>query len=114
MPVIIIVFTYFGHILQNLLYFRIFNNKYIEMAFKDIKIMLLRSENHHQVFKITYYYVFTYFGHIFKNLLYFRIFNNKYIEMAVKDIKIMLCRIFKKKNKAKHPQYSVLSHMKTT
>merc|ERR1711874_120740 len=34
------VFTYFGHILQKLLYFRIFNNKYIEMAFKDIKIML--------------------------------------------------------------------------
>merc|ERR1711874_426777 len=78
MPVIIIVFTYFGHILQNLLYFRIFNNKYIEMAFKYIKIMLLRSENHHQVFKIIYYYVFTYFGHILQNLLYFRIFNNKY------------------------------------
>ena len=38
--------------MQKLLYFRIFNNKYIEMAFKDIKIMLLRSENHHQVFKM--------------------------------------------------------------
>ena len=35
-------FTYFGHILQKLLYFHIFNNKYIEMAFKDIKIMLCR------------------------------------------------------------------------
>jgi len=36
------ILTYFGHILQKLLYFRIFNNKYIEMAFKDIKIMLCR------------------------------------------------------------------------
>ena len=48
------------------------------------------------------------------NLLYSRIFNNKYIEMAFKDIKIMLCRIFKKKKKAKNPQFPLLSHMKTS
>ena len=46
------------------------------------------------------------------NLLYFRIFNNKYIEMSLKYIKIMPCPIFKMKNKAKYPQFSLFLHIK--